>query len=308
MIVTAMVDGAALLEIRRVDAPGLCLVAAPSIGGTTLTLFGISMSTIKHLTWLLALALTVALPREAAACSCSGGPLILLPRDGSTNVPTNVHFMFGPSSMTHPPGTRIELQGNGTFVAVFSPVSGVQRVAAPMLLQPDTQFVLSFGGSAGESVSFRTGPGPDNSHPVLEDFDFLSYGTPPISVGPSCGKYQAIAFKPVGASDDATPTNELNFDFYSGTTPDTVDLSSPVLGLGPDALLSEGACQDNFPLSSTPQISGALVAVDLAGNRSAPTRVRIIKGGGGCSSAPTFMPLAALCMLVGSWRRRCAAG
>jgi uncharacterized protein (TIGR03382 family) len=116
-----------------------------------------------------------------------------------------------------------------------------------------------------------------------------------------------VAFTPKGAADDSTPVGQLHFDFFFGQAPGLVDLTTASSTLSPEPVLGEGGCgPNNFPLRSNARVSGALSAVDWAGNRSVATTPRPLKGCG-CSSTGTVLPLALLGLLGRQRRRRSEA-
>ena len=264
-----------------------------------------SLARVLRQPWVGALlvAAAAAWASDAEACTCGRPSPLVLPKDGSTSVPTNVKFHFGPGQ------GEVALLAGQTTVATFKLGSAMQRVGPPALLAPQTDYqLLHAGGEYPERLTFRTGAGPALTRPVLADFDFTPYATPAfITIPPaSCGRRESIVFRPMGGADDSTPPDQLTYDFFYGPTPTTVDLAAERLMLGPAPALGEGLCgPQNFPLISSPRVSGALAVVDWAGNRSAPTQVQVLKGCG-CSTGASAAPLAALLALC--FRRRVVDG
>jgi hypothetical protein len=245
----------------------------------------------RHLGWICVVA--VLGPPEAQACKCVGQRAIVLPVEGST-VPTNLKFLLAPA------GAGFTLSSPIGVVAVFPNPRAVTRVAPPIPLVADTAYTLSVDDKS-EVTNFRTGAGPDNTPPTLTDFTFSSFGSPPIGEAP-CGTAELIVIEPTAAADDATPADQLHYDFFFGATPGTVDLSASRVTLRPEPLLGAGGCSpNNFPLLDNPRIAGALAVVDLAGNRSMPTQVRVLKGCG-CASTSDALPFAALGLMLAGLR------
>ncbi len=231
------------------------------------------------------LAAVFAIVPDAEACSCASHPAVIAPRPNATNVPTNVAFLLDARGSND----MVELVGPFGVVDRFLLSSQAQRLRPTHPLAPNTDYELRAQNDA--PVLFRTGTGPDVTPPVIADFSFTSKGYP---AGP-CGGGLELRFHPTGVSDDSP--GPIHLALFTGETTQTIDATTPRLLFGDHPMLWEGAkcVPTNFPLSQTPQLAGALVAVDLAGNQSALTAAKQLRSSG-CSAAPGGLAVIAVAL------------
>lgn len=239
--------------------------------------------------WLRCAALLVlAWGGQAVACSC-GIALRVVPSNGSVGVPTNVALLVSGA----PAGFTLSLVDGGS-PQTFGPSSSLtafERVR-PQTLEPNTRYLVSASPQSEGVSGFTTGPGPDVTPPTLDNFAFTHRY---VASNSSCGSAEHFLLEPQGAADDATPSFDLSFEMLTAPTRGEVNLEGT--GTPIQTFFGQANCFTTFPTLRHNNLAGALVAVDWAGNRSAPTGPRHLKGCG-CGSAPLGgFALAALVFL-----------
>jgi len=128
----------------------------------------------------------------------------------------------------------------------------------------------------------------------------------------SCDDIGSIVI-PVRATDDNTPPAQIGFrmSVEDGSLPSGLTLPSGAVKPWGDVLVLnwvDGASDDQEPIDFTLRV----VAIDLAGNESAPQTVRVSNDPGGCTIAPARRPYSALAFVATAvsllatrrWRRR----
>ena len=128
----------------------------------------------------------------------------------------------------------------------------------------------------------------------------------------SCDDIGVVAI-PVSATDDNTAPEQIGFrmSVAAGSLPEGVTLPSDAVKSSGDMLALfwvDGARNDQEPIEFTLRV----VAIDLAGNESAPQTVRVSDDPGGCTIAPArrscpglaFVAAAALLLATRRCRRR----
>jgi hypothetical protein len=196
---------------------------------------------------------------DALACSCAITPLQhVVPVDGSTDVPTNVVFLLGVTVRRQ----TVELrQSSGAIVETFKANPATARVKPTNSLAPNTPYSLYFvpgpdeDGEPRRVSTFTTGVAADTTPPSLDDFDFTWSFTPGP---PGCEDklFKTIfALAPKGATDEATPANQLSFDAFVADTASTIDFTQASVVIDQPASIREAPCDTN--------LGGITAALDL---------------------------------------------
>ena len=170
------------------------------------------------------------------------------------------------------------------------------------------------------------GPVPHVLDPAMQATDQAAPTLPPLDVPritrgkaaersgcgysqSSCDDLGGVAIA-VRATDDQTPPAQIGYrmTLAGGSLPSGLSLPGAVKASGDVVGLTwvDGATDDQEPIDFTLRV----VAIDLAGNESAPQMVRVSDGAGGCAVAPAraahggpaFVAVAAL--LLAARRRR----
>lgn len=126
----------------------------------------------------------------------------------------------------------------------------------------------------------------------------------------SCDDIGSVVIR-VSATDDNTPPEQIGYrmSVEAGSFPEGLTLpSGAVKPLGDLLVLNwvDGASDDQEPIEFTLRV----VAIDLAGNESAPQTVRVSDDPGGCAIAPARPPflwvafVATAALLLATRRRR----
>lgn len=218
--------------------------------------------------------------------------------NGAQNVPLNAQFLIGPRQVD---GQTMQLrEPDGGVVEEFT-LGPTRAFYVPRtLLRPNAEYTLANDNPYQRPVLFRTIDREDHEPPVLEGFTSTLTDIPPTG----CARQgvELIEFEPSGHSDDTTPASHLQYALFTGDSVETIDANAPPVLLTWKPYLAGGAlCEPELiPLLKTPRLAGALVAIDLAGNQSKPTKGRVLKAPG-CATAPG--PLAIVLGLFGVfWR------
>jgi hypothetical protein len=170
-------------------------------------------------------------------------------------------------------------------------------------------------------------PSPHVVDPAMQAIDHVPPTLPPLGApqftrgkdpqrsgcgysASSCDDIGSVVIR-VGATDDNTPPEQLGFrmSVEAGSLPEGVTLlNGAVKSFGDLLVLNwvDGARDDQEPIEFTLRV----VAIDLAGNESAPQTVRVSDDPGGCTIAPARRPssglafVAAAALLLATRRHR----
>ena len=226
-----------------------------------------------------ALALLVALlwgfaPRPAEACSRRLPPLMIAPVDSAEGVPINVEpvistvAMFGVTTVTlcMDVGDGLRTPVEARFERIGSRHA---RLVPQALLRPEANYELSTASDCGGVAGgrFTTGTTEDTTPPdfpgvtaVVED----AYSAPLF--GDDCGT-ASYAYYRLDMPDalDAESGEQVLLLVYEGPSIETVDLTTPVLGLETRERQLKGALSPD----KRDNLAVVVTAIDWAGNESA---------------------------------------
>ncbi len=218
--------------------------------------------------------LVLSLGGSALACSCRKGGDVL-PRAGSTNVPTNVVirvlYNFAPAaedfSLTRVGGAQVPLtfrDGPGEHVWSLAPTSK---------LEASTQYELTIPGAAPQR--FTTGTQEDHEAPTQPKLGASAFKA--TSSWNSCGDTRTWDLAVTGGEDASEVVLLMH---SSGSTEPTQAIGATSLV---EAQLRTGLCSPNFKAPDGSSFPLAVQAMDLAGNVSEVSTTRTERG---CTSAP----------------------
>ncbi len=223
----------------------------------------------------------------ALACSCkTAGDLV--PRDGSTNVPTNVVpralFNFAPDQST----VRLTTDDGTPVPFTFSegPGAHVWTIQPTAALSPSTIYRFEV---ASLSSRFTTGAGDDVTAPAKATLEGATYTS---AGGASCGTSRNWALSLTGGDDDLTAREDVVVLVRAQS--DEI-LGATLLGA---PTLRTGLCSPNFKAPEGAELPLRVEVMDLAGNLSGPGASTQVPG---CSMAPAG---ALVLLAVTLFRRR----
>lgn len=216
------------------------------------------------------------------ACSCRI-PDEIYPRDGATNVPTNVVIRTR-WNFTTVTLQRAADQQEIVLVAKPGPSGFLFSFFPGKKLEPNTQYMVRTGETT--TSSFTTGAGEDTVAPGQPTLASSTYEYLPADS--NCGDAKRWRLSITGGDDDSTPRDELLVLVHDGTTlVGATELSDPRLYVF--------ACGTNFAPPSGSPMNLSVQVMDLAGNLSELSSSQQVRA---CSTGPggVLMVLAVLFM------------
>ncbi|MGV3624824.1 MAG: Ig-like domain-containing protein [Archangium sp.] len=236
------------------------------------------------------LALVVALTAgHAWACTCAiGGPVF--PRDGATNVPTNVviHALYNaPPDPSRATLRRADDQQPVTVEFSSGPAPAFFAFTPVARLESNTDYTFTL---AERAFSFRTGEGEDTSPPTKPSFAGATFEyTPPSG---TCGDAKRWVLDITGGDDDWSARDDLIVLVHDTSPIGATQLSEP--------RLSASLCRTNFAPPDGSPVSLSVQVMDLAGNVSELSSTQSVRT---CSVAPGGV-FALLALMVARRGRR----
>lgn len=239
------------------------------------------------------IAFVVALSAgHAWACSCSD-VLDSFPKNGATNVPTNVVIRVLNGFAVEEQPFRLERLPDGAEVEVQvrrGPGSRLFSVTPVTKLEANTTYTVSSRNLATQST-FTTGALEDHDTPAKPEFKSAAYAyTPSFD---SCGDRRLWTLRIEGGDDATTAKDELLVLVHGQDSTDPAQAIGVTRFAAPT--LDVGVCGDNFDPPSGDSFTLGLQVMDLAGNVSEVSNGRPIRAS--CAAVPgeLFAMLGLLC-------------
>ncbi|MGV3624823.1 MAG: hypothetical protein ACO1OB_28645 [Archangium sp.] len=238
------------------------------------------------------LAVVVALTAGCSwACSCDD-VLDSFPKDGATNVPTNVVIRFINSFPGNRLSYRLTRVSDGAVIATElrdGPGTRLRSLTPVSKLEADTQYELSDGEHAAK---FTTGHVEDHDTPGKPELKSAAYAF--TSGGDStCGDRRLWTLR-IEGGDDATTEKEQLIILVHGQ-----EATDPSSAIGATTFgsptLDTALCSTNFDPPEGDSFALGLQVMDLAGNVSEVSNGRPVRAS--CASVPAEL-LALLGLLL----------
>lgn len=242
-------------------------------------------------TWTMLAAVTVTLSAQAAwACSCTSA-FTTFPRDGATNVPTNVVIRVVLHSQAAP-GYRLVRAVDQQQVPLEvrdGPGSRLRSLTPATKLDANAAYTLEESATA-RTIGFTTSAHEDHDVPSRPELKSASYQVADYG----CGERRLWTLRVEGGDDVTTARDQLLLLVHGEAS------TEPTQAIGVtwfDSLeLDTGVCSANFDPPGGDGFTLGVQVLDLAGNVSEVSTGRPIRASG-CAAAPAGA-LAALGLLL----------
>jgi uncharacterized protein (TIGR03382 family) len=252
-------------------------------------------------TWIAVAVLGAA--GAAQACSCRSS-VDVQPGDGATNVPRNavVRLTASMESMDFSTATLRSADGGVVETRLVARTPTTVELRPRALLEPNAVYAVSGGMPGFAGSAFTTGSDEDHEAPSAP---VLSGGEDRyVPASGNCGDSESLELHFTTGHDGRTPDAELAYEVATGPSETSVGAEPSTLLVAQNTVLQEGLCTLSLRLKGVGSLAAQLRAVDWAGNVSAPSVAKQVKGLGCAATPASALPALALVGLAALGRRR----